>query len=63
MMNNRNYCYKVGHVIIKIDLIYYKTTEVENLLGDSNQSKNKLCWTPKITAQQLCFEKTSKDYN
>ena len=51
----------VGDVIVKIDPRYFRPTEVETLLGDPSYAKEKLGWTPEITAQQMCSEMMAED--
>ncbi len=52
---------KVGDVIMKIDSKYFRPTEVETLLGDPANAKNKLGWIPEITAQEMCHEMVESD--
>ncbi len=52
----------VGDVIVKIDPIYYRPTEVETLLGDATKAKLKLGWEPYISARQMCAEMVASDY-
>ncbi len=49
------------HPIIRIDPRYFRPTEVETLLGDPTKAKQKLGWTPEITAQQMCAEMVAAD--
>jgi GDPmannose 4,6-dehydratase len=51
----------IGDVIVQIDPRYFRPTEVETLLGDPSKAKNKLGWTPEITAQQMCSEMVEED--
>ena len=51
----------VGDVIIRVDPRYFRPSEVETLLGDPSKAKNKLGWTPKISARQMCSEMISED--
>jgi len=51
----------VGDVIMKIDPLYYRPTEVETLLGDPAKAKLKLGWTPEITLDQMIAEMVSND--
>jgi GDPmannose 4,6-dehydratase len=39
--------------IIAVNSKYYRTTEVETLLGDSSKAKEELGWTPEITFTEL----------
>ncbi|MDB4197520.1 GDP-mannose 4,6-dehydratase [Ascidiaceihabitans sp.] len=52
---------KVGDVIMKIDPRYFRPAEVETLLGDPTKAKEKLGWTPQITAQEMCAEMVRED--
>ena len=47
--------------IVRIDPRYFRPTEVETLLGDPTKAKQKLGWTPEITAQQMCAEMVAAD--
>jgi GDPmannose 4,6-dehydratase len=51
----------VGDVIIKVDPRYYRPTEVETLLGDPTNAKNKLGWVPEITVHEMCAEMVKSD--
>jgi GDPmannose 4,6-dehydratase len=50
-----------GKDIIKVDLKYFRPTEVETLLGDASKAKNKLNWSPKISFNQLVKEMVDED--
>ncbi|MDD2366933.1 MAG: GDP-mannose 4,6-dehydratase [Desulfuromonadaceae bacterium] len=52
----RNHGLKEGDVIVRIDPRYFRPSEVETLLGDPSKAKEKLGWTPEITAQEMCAE-------
>ena len=52
---------KVGDVIVKVDSRYFRPAEVETLLGDPSNAKNKLGWVPEITAQEMCLEMVQED--
>jgi GDPmannose 4,6-dehydratase len=47
--------------IIRIDHRYFRSTEVETLLGDPTKAKAKLGWVPEITAQEMCKEMVAHD--
>lgn len=47
--------------IVRIDSRYFRTTEVETLLGDPTKAKQKLGWVPEITAQKMCTEMVATD--
>ena len=50
-----------GQEIIKVDLRYFRPSEVETLLGDSSKAKRKLKWSPKISFEQLVEEMINHD--
>jgi GDPmannose 4,6-dehydratase len=52
---------KVGDVVMRIDPRYFRPAEVETLLGDPSKAKQKLGWTPEITAQEMCAEMVAED--
>jgi GDPmannose 4,6-dehydratase len=52
----------VGDVIVRIDPSYYRPTEVETLIGDPNNAKNKLGWVPEISLDQMIEEMVANDY-
>ena len=52
---------KVGDVIIKVDSRYFRPAEVETLLGDPSNARDKLGWVPEITVQDMCSEMVCAD--
>lgn len=52
-----------GHVVLRIDPRYFRPAEVETLLGDATKAREKLGWTPEITAQEMCAEMVAHDLN
>ena len=50
-----------GKVIIKVDKNYFRPTEVETLLGDASNAKQKLGWEPKISFKELVSEMVKED--
>ena len=50
-----------GDVIMRIDPRYFRPTEVDTLLGDPSNAKEKLGWVPHITAQEMCAEMVAED--
>ena len=53
--------FKVGDTVLRVDSKYYRPTEVDTLLGDPSFAQEKLGWTPKVTAEELCREMTLSD--
>lgn len=52
---------KPGDVVVRIDPRYFRPAEVETLLGDPTKAREKLGWTPEITAQEMCAEMVAND--
>ena len=52
---------KVGDIIVRVDPRYFRPTEVETLLGDPSKAKEKLGWTPEISAHVMCKEMVAHD--
>ncbi len=50
-----------GQIIMRIDPRYFRPIEVSTLLGDSTKAREKLGWTPVVTAQELCAEMVAED--
>ena len=48
-------------IVIKIDPRYFRPTEVDFLLGDSQKAKNDLGWVPKTTLEELIKEMIEAD--
>ena len=53
---------KSGKCIVLVDPRYFRPTEVETLLGDASNAKEKLGWTPKISFDELVKEMVSVDF-
>jgi GDPmannose 4,6-dehydratase len=54
-------CRRTGDVLIAIDPIYYRPTEVESLLGDATKARDKLGWRHKTTFEELVAEMVEAD--
>lgn len=50
-----------GKCVIAIDPRYFRPTEVETLLGDPTNAREKLGWTPRITFNELVSEMVRED--
>jgi len=48
-------------VVHNVDSRYFRPAEVENLLGDPSNAKNKLGWVSDITVQEMCAEMVRTD--
>ena len=51
-----------GKVVVKINPIYFRPTEVDLLLGDPTRAKNKLGWVPRVTFKELVKIMINADY-
>lgn len=52
---------KPGQVVMRIDPRYFRPAEVETLLGDATRAREKLGWTPEISALEMCREMVAED--
>lgn len=52
---------KMGDVVVRVDPRYFRPAEVETLLGDPSNAKQKLGWVPEITVQEMCAEMVAED--
>ena len=52
---------KVGQQIVAIDPKYFRPTEVETLLGDPTNAREKLGWTPTTTFAEMVAEMVQHD--
>lgn len=50
-----------GDVLIRIDPVYFRPTEVDHLLGNARKAKDKLNWQPKISLEDLIAEMVQED--
>ncbi|MDH5546796.1 MAG: GDP-mannose 4,6-dehydratase [Gammaproteobacteria bacterium] len=50
-----------GKCIVAVDPRYFRPAEVETLLGDATNAKEKLGWSPKITFKELVAEMVRED--
>lgn len=53
---------KTGEVIIEIDPLYFRPTEVDILMGDYSKAQKKLGWKPKIKFKELVKIMTEHDF-
>ena len=52
----------VGDVVVRVNPRYFRPAEVDTLLGDPTNAKEKLGWIPEITAQEMCAEMVAEDH-
>ncbi len=60
-LEEKGYDVSTGKCIVQVDPRYFRPTEVETLLGDPTNARQKLGWTPKITFQELVSEMVRED--
>jgi GDPmannose 4,6-dehydratase len=61
--NNPTYQLPLGTIVVKVDVKYYRPTEVELLIGDATKAKEKLGWKPKYDLDMLIEEMVMSDLN
>jgi GDPmannose 4,6-dehydratase len=59
--NNELYQLPVGKIVVRVDSIYYRPTEVDILIGDPTKSKNKLGWEMKYDLKSMVREMILSD--
>jgi GDPmannose 4,6-dehydratase len=52
---------QTGKVIVRVDPMYFRPTEVDSLLGDPSKARAKLGWKPNTTFHELVREMASSD--
>ena len=62
-INEKGVDKKTGKIIVKVGKKYFRPTEVDSLLGNSNKAKKILKWKPKITFNQIVKEMIENDYH
>ncbi len=50
-----------GDVMVAVDEKYYRPTEVDTLLGDPRQAKDRLGWVPRVTLDEMITEMVQND--
>ena len=61
-VNEKGIDSRTGNVIIEVDPIYFRLSEVENLRADASQAHEHLGWEPQITLEELAAEMAKSDY-
>ena len=51
-----------GHCRVEVDPRYFRSTEVDSLLGDASKAKEKLGWQPRISFAELVREMVQEDF-
>ena len=50
-----------GRIIIRIDPLYFRPTEVDLLVGDYTKAKNDFGWEPEISFEKMVSDMVSRD--
>ena len=50
------YRIEIGTVVVKVDAMYYRPTEVDLLIGDSSKAQAELGWCPKYSLIEIIME-------
>jgi len=58
---NKEACVEKGQVVVEVDPLYYRPTEVDLLIGDATKAKEKLGWVPKHSLDALIREMVECD--
>lgn len=59
--NNKEYFIKENTIVVEVDPMYYRPTEVECLIGDASKAREKLNWKPKYDLKALVADMMSSD--
>ena len=59
--SNGKYKLEEGRIVVKIDKVYFRPTEVDLLVGDSSKAKEKMGWIPKHSLSSLISEMVDSD--
>ena len=54
---------KTGKVLVKVDPVYFRPTDVNELRGDSSKARKELKWKPKTSFKRLVSEMMEADLN
>ncbi|XP_048871884.1 GDP-mannose 4,6 dehydratase isoform X1 [Brienomyrus brachyistius] len=54
-------CQETGDIHVRVDLKYYRPTEVDYLQGDSSKAQKRLGWRPRVTFEELVKEMVDAD--
>ena len=60
-VNEKGIDKSTGKVLVEVDPMYFRPTEVDLLIGDSTKAKEKLGWEPKIKFEDLVTEMVESD--
>ena len=52
-----------GNIVVRVDPVYFRPSEVSTLLGDSTKARAALNWAPKYTFDNLVKEMCEYELN
>lgn len=55
------YAFRTGQKVMAVDPLYFRPTEVDQLIGNASKARELLGWHPKFTWQTLCAEMVASD--
>jgi GDPmannose 4,6-dehydratase len=58
---NGDFKLPIGKVVVEVDPMYFRPTEVDLLIGDATKAKNNLGWVPKYDLNKLISEMMAAD--
>jgi len=58
---NGDFKLPIGKVVVEVDSLYYRPTEVDLLIGDATKAKKNMGWTPKYDLNMLIKEMIAVD--
>jgi GDPmannose 4,6-dehydratase len=59
--DEKGVCRSTGRIYVEVDSRYFRTTEVEMLIGDSTKAHDKLGWHHQTKWEELCDEMVRED--
>ena len=60
-LDEEGYCPESGHVLVKVDPRYFRSAEVDVLIGNASKAQAQLGWKATCTLQELCSEMVQAD--
>ncbi|MBX2970377.1 MAG: GDP-mannose 4,6-dehydratase [Cyclobacteriaceae bacterium] len=58
---NPEYKFQPGQIVVEIDPLYFRPTEVDLLIGDPSKAKAVLGWKPKLSLEEMISEMVASD--
>jgi len=63
VLGNSDIKVKIGDVLVRVDPMYFRPTEVDLLIGDATKANQQLGWKPKYDLSSLLKEMVASDVN